>query len=299
MIQELPMQDILFVTGASGQLGRAVISHLLAAQGVAPGRIVAGTREPAKLAELAAQGVRVVALDFEQPESLARAFAGVDRLLLISTDALDRPGRRLAQHLAAVEAARAAGVGHVLYTSMPNPADSLVPFAPDHLGTEAALQASGLGWSILRNAWYQENLLMEIGPVLERGQWTTAAGDGRYAPISRDDCARAAAAALAGKAEAGRIYNLSGPELLGMDEIAAIASQAFGRPVVAVKLDDATRADILIQAGLPPFIAPVLVASEANIRAGKFALLSGDVEALTGQAPRPLAATFAALRKAA
>ncbi len=292
------MSDTLFVTGASGQLGRAVISHLLAEEGVAPGRIIAGTREPAKLADLAARGVRVVALDFEQTESLAQAFAGVDRLLLISTDALDRPGRRLAQHLAAVEAARAAGVGHVLYTSMPNPADSLVPFAPDHLGTETALQASGLRWSILRNAWYQENLLMELGPALEHGQWTTAAGEGRYAPVSRADCARAAAAALTGKAVPGRIYDITGPELLGMDEIAALAGEAFGRPVVAVKLDEATRTGILLQAGLPPFIAPVLVASELNIRAGKFALRSADVAELTGREPVALGATFAALRAA-
>lgn len=292
------MNDTLFVTGASGQLGRAVIQHLLATEGVVPGRIRAGTRDPAKLADLAARGVRVVALDFEQPESMAEAFAGIGRLLLISTDALDRPGRRLAQHLAAVEAARAAGVGHVLYTSMPNPADSLLPFAPDHLGTETALQASGLRWSILRNAWYQENLLTELHAALERGQWTTAAGEGRYAPISREDCARAAAAALAGKAEAGRIYDLTGPELLMMDDIAARAGEVFGRPVVAVRLDEATRTAILVQAGLPPFIAPVLVASEANIRAGKFALLSGEVEALTGRAPASLAATFAALRDA-
>lgn len=292
------MNDTLFVTGASGQLGRAVIHHLLATEGVAPGRILAGTREPSKLADLAARGIRVVPLDFEQPESMVQAFAGAGRLLLISTDALDRPGRRLAQHQAAVDAARAAGVGHVLYTSMPNPEDSLVPFAPDHLGTEAALRASGLDWSILRNAWYQENLLMELGAALEHGQWTTAAGEGRYAPISREDCARAAAAALAGKAEPGRVYNLSGPELLGIDDIAARASEAFGRPVVAVKLDEATRAGILVQAGLPPFIAPVLVASEANIRAGKFALLSDDVQELTGRAPAPLAATFAAVRDA-
>ena len=292
------MHDSLFVTGASGQLGQAVIHHLLTTEGVSPARITAGTRDPAKLADLAARGVRVVALDFDQPEAMAQALAGTGRLLLISTDTLDRPGRRLAQHRAAVAAARAAGVGHVLYTSMPNPDDSLVPFAADHLGTEQALRESGLPHSILRNAWYQENLLMELGPALERGQWTTAAGEGRYAPIAREDAARAAAAALAGRAEAGRIYDITGPELLGMDDIAAWAGQVFGRPVAAVQLDEATRTGILVQAGLPPFIAPVLVASEVNIRAGKFALLSDDVRALTGRAPAPLAATFAAIRDA-
>jgi NAD(P)H dehydrogenase (quinone) len=292
------MQDTLFVTGASGQLGRAVIHHLLASEGVAPGRITAGTRDPAKLADLATRGVRVVPLDFDRPEGMAHALAGIGRLLLISTDALDQPGRRLAQHQAAVAAAKAAGVGHILYTSMPSPDDSLVPFAADHLGTEQALRASGLPHSILRNAWYQENLLMELGPALERGQWTTAAGEGRYAPVARDDAARAAAAALAGKAEAGRIYNITGPELLGMDDIAAWAGRIFGRPVAAVKLDEATRTGILLQAGLPPFIAPVLVASELNIRAGKFALLSDDVRELTGRAPTALADSFAAIRAA-
>lgn len=292
------MSDTILVTGASGQLGRAVIAHLLGTEGIAAGRILAGTRDPARLAELAARGVRVVAVDFENPAGMTAAFAGVGRLLLISTDALDRPGRRLAQHQAAVAAAQAAGVGHVLYTSMPSPDDSLIPFAPDHLGTEAALRESGLGWSILRNAWYQENLLMELAPALEHGAWTTAAGEGRYSPISRDDCARAAAAALAGRAVPGRIYTLTGPELLSFTDIAAITARVFDQAVAPVLLGEAEREAILLGAGLPPFLVPVLLASEANIRAGKFDLLTRDVEELTGRVPVRLSATLAAAKAA-
>ena len=292
------MTDTILVTGASGQLGRGVIAALLEEQRIAPGRIRAGTRDPARLADLAARGVEVVPLDFEAPESMARAFAGVGRLLLISTDALDRPGRRLAQHRAAVAAAREAGVGHLLYTSMPSPEDSLIPFAPDHLGTEAAVKESGLAWSILRNAWYQDNLLMEVGPAVRHGAWPTAAGEGRYAPVSRADCARAAAAALAGRAEPDRTYTLTGPALLSMRDIAEITGRVFGRPVAVVPLDDAARAEMLVGAGVPAFVAPVLVASEANIRAGKFAQVTGDVAALTGRAPAALEALLAPMAAA-
>ncbi len=292
------MTDTILVTGASGQLGRAVIAHLLGTEGIQPGRIVAGTRDPSRLADVATRGVRVVALDFDAPATMAAAFAGVGRMLVISTDTLDRPGRRLAQHQAAIAAARAAGVGHVLYTSMPNPEDSLIPFAVDHAGTEMALRESGLRWSVLRNAWYQENLLAELAPALQHGAWTTAAGEGRYSPIARDDCARAAAAALAGKAEAGRIYTLTGPELLSFVDIAAITASVFGKPVAPVLLGEKEREAILLGAGLPPFIVPVLLSSEANIRAGKFDLLTRDVAELTGRAPVQLAATLAAVKAA-
>src|SRR5262245_51398877 len=136
------MPQTLLVTGAAGKLGQRVIAHLLDTHKVAPAQIVAATRNPDKLAALAAQGAKVRKLDFEDAASLATAFAGVDRVLLVSTDAIDRPGRRLAQHKAAVEAAKKAGVKHVIYTSMPNPDNTLITFAPDHLGTERALAAS-------------------------------------------------------------------------------------------------------------------------------------------------------------
>src|ERR1700722_8416773 len=141
----------LFVTGAGGHLGRRVVEILLEK---GAGKIVAGTRKPEKLADLAARGVEVRPADFDDPKGLEAALAGVDRVLIISTDAIDRPGRRLAQHRAAVAAATRAAVKHVVYTSMPNPETSPVVFAPDHLGTEQALKASGISYTILRNCWY-------------------------------------------------------------------------------------------------------------------------------------------------
>ncbi|MEO5728244.1 MAG: NAD(P)H-binding protein, partial [Byssovorax sp.] len=142
----------LLVTGASGQLGRRVVELLLEAKA---GTVVAATRDPAKLADLAARGVLVRKADFDDEGSLAEAFAGVDRLLLISTDSLVRPGHRLAQHQAAVRAAVSAGVGHIVYTSFTNPGvESPITVAPDHRLTEEAIAATKLGFTILRNNLY-------------------------------------------------------------------------------------------------------------------------------------------------
>lgn len=132
----------LLVTGASGQLGALTLGELLDVLGVAPGDIVAGSRNLSKLADWAARGVETRRIDFDDPD-LATNLTGIDRILLISTDALDEPGKRLTQHSAAIKAATEAGVGHV----MPDPENSLMPFAPDHAGTEAALAASGMGYT--------------------------------------------------------------------------------------------------------------------------------------------------------
>jgi NAD(P)H dehydrogenase (quinone) len=156
----------LFVTGASGHLGRRVVELLLEKDA---GKIVAGTRKPEKLADLEARGVVVRQADFEDPQGLEAALAGVDRVLIISTDAIDRPGRRLAQHRAAVAAAVSAGVKHAVYTSMPNPETSPVVFAPDHLGTEQALKASGVSHMILRMCWYADFLIPTLAPAVASG----------------------------------------------------------------------------------------------------------------------------------
>src|SRR5271170_4367258 len=165
----------LFVTGASGHLGRRVV-ELLLETGAA--NIVAGTRKPEKLADLAARGVVVRPADFEEPKGLRTAFVGVDRVLIISTDAIDRPGRRLAQHQAAVAAAAGAGVKHAVYTSMPNPETSPVVFAPDHLGTEQALKASGMSWTILRDCWYTDYLVPGLAAAVASGKLVSATGQG-------------------------------------------------------------------------------------------------------------------------
>jgi NAD(P)H dehydrogenase (quinone) len=235
-------------------------------------------------------------VDFEDAASLPSAFAGVDRLLLISTDAVDRPGRRIAQHRTAVEHAKKANVRHVVYTSMPNPEGSLVLFAPDHLGTEQALTASGLGWTILRNSWYQENLLMSIPTWLATGKWFTSAGNGKQAHVSREDCARAAAAALASENTANARYDITGPEKRTVTEIAALVSEIYGKPIEVVPVGDEQLAQGIQAAGLPPPVAALLVSFDANTRAGKFDVLSNAVEQLTGKPPQKLRDFLAANR---
>lgn len=176
----------ILVTGASGHLGQAVIRHLLESYSVPAANIVAASRDTAKLSDLAAKGVETRAADFDDSASLEKAFTGIDTLLIISTDALAVPGQRLKQHQAAVAATQKAGVKHIAYTSMPNPDKSLVTFAPDHLGTEEAVKASGLPYTILRNAWYLDNYIHAMPHNLETGTWYTATADGKVSNISRD-----------------------------------------------------------------------------------------------------------------
>lgn len=290
------MSQKLLVTGASGQFGQRVLHHLLHTLDVAPSRIVAASRQPAALAALAAQGVTVVAADFDVPASLASAFAGVDRLLLISTDALDRPGLRLQQHTAAVAAAEAAVVRHVVYTSMPHPQQSAVLFAPDHAGTEAALAGSRLpGWTVLRNHWYFENLFMSLPGVLAAGgQWFTAAGEGRLANIARDDLALAAATVLAGNSDGKATYTLSGGESLTTAEQAAQIGAAIGRPLAVVQVPLEGLVQGMVGAGLPEPLARVFASFDANTAAGQVGTVTDDFRRLTGRAPQPFAAWLSA-----
>lgn len=282
----------LLVTGASGAFGQRVLHHLVETLGVAPQRIVATTRRPDTLAAWAARGVTVRAADFDDAAALAPAFAGAARLLLISTDALDRPGRRLAQHQAAVAAAAQAGVQHLVYTSMPAPERSKVLIAPDHAGTEAALVASALqGWTVLRNHWYFENLEASLPGILANGgQWFHAAGDGRQANIARDDLARAAATVLAGEAGGRQTYTLSGGEALSTAEMAAQLSTALGRPITAVPVPLEGLVQGLVAAGLPEPVARIYASFDTNTAAGEVATVSGDCERLTGRRPQTFAA---------
>lgn len=288
----------LLVTGATGQLGRGVLHHLLTTYGVAPTDIIAATRNPAALADLTAKGVEIRAADFDNPAALVQAFQGVDRVLIISTSELAVPGKRLQQQSAAVAAAATAGVAHIVYTSMPNPANSLVTFAPDHLGTEKAIQASGVRYTILRNSWYTDNYLLSLPHVLATGTWYTATGEGRTPNISRDDCARAAAAALANPPAGNAILTLTGPESLTIAEVAAQVSAVTGKAITVQQVPNAAFAAGLESAGLPPFLATALASADANTQAGNFDLLTGDYQTLTGQAPQTVRA-FLEAHKAA
>ena len=292
------MTDTLLVTGASGQLGRLVLDALLASGKVAPASIIATTRDTAKLADYAAKGIIVRAADFDDPASLNAAFAGVSRVLIVSTDALDRPGKRLVQHKAAVAAAQKAGVKHILYTSMPQPDDSLVTFAPDHLGTEEAIKATGIPYTILRDGWYAENLFMSLPHALETGAWYTATGEGRIAHITRADTAAALAGALLKAGDESRTYTLTGTKSRTAEEIAAVVSEATGKPLKVVHVTDAQLAEGLKAAGLPEGFIPTIVSFDANTREGKIAAVTGDAEALAGRKPTSFE-DFVAASKAA
>ncbi|KSV94263.1 SDR family oxidoreductase [Sinorhizobium sp. GL28] len=283
------MSDTLLVTGATGQLGKLVLDQLLGS-GVEPTRIIATSRDTAKLADYTAKGVQARVADFDDPASLDKAFAGADRILIISTDALDQPGKRLKQHLAAVTAAEKAGARHILYTSMPSPETSVIPFAPDHLGTENAIKATGIPYTILRNGWYMENLFMALPHALETGQWYSSSGEGRLAHIARADAAKAAAAALASGANESRTYTLTGGEQRSTDEIAALVAKATGKRLDVVHISDEALAGGLKGAGLPDFLIPIVVSFDANTREGHINMVTNDVTSLTGATPVKLGA---------
>ena len=288
-------QPTLLVTGASGHLGRRAAEILLETKA---GKVIAGTRDPSKIGDLAAKGAELRKVDFDDP-ALSDAFKGVDRLLLISTDALDTPGKRLRQHKAAIEAAKKAGVKHIVYTSMTKPEPgSPIPFAPDHYGTEQALAESGIGWTVLRNSWYQENLFHSLPQVLASGKWFSAAGDGKVAHVSREDAAYAAAAALATQPNGNARYDITGSELLTTKEIAKLAAEATGKPIEVVSVTDEQLTQGMIAAGLPAFLAPVFASFDTNTRKGNIAIASSAVRELTGRTPRSLQQFFSANKEA-
>lgn len=277
----------LLVTGASGHLGQRVLHHLLYTLSVPPDRVIATTRKPDSLAAWAARGITMRAADFDEEETLVRAFHGADRLLLISTDTAI-PGRRVQQHQRAIAAAAKAGVTHLTYTSMPNPKRSLVLFAPDHGASEAALSASKLAsWTVLRNHWYFENVHMLLPGVLARGgKWFSAAGDGKVADIARDDLALAAAHELANVSSGKTTYTLSGAEALTTAAQAQLISAAIGRPIelISVSPEDLVRG--MLRAGVPEQVARLLASFDANVASGHMAYVSDDFEKITGRKPR-------------
>lgn len=282
----------LLVTGANGKLGRHVVSLLLES---GKDHIIAASRDTAKLADLAAKGAETRTADFDDAASLAAAFKGVDRILIISTDSLGS-GQRLRQHLVAVKAATDAGA-EIIYTSMPKPEGSAVIFAPDHAGTEKAVIASGRPYTVLRDAWYQENLLLSLPGAFASGTLYTSAGEGKQAHVSHADVARSAAAALS-KPSTNEILTLTGPELFTTKQIAALASAIAGKPLAVVDLTDEQLAGGMKAAGVPEVLIPMLVSFDTTTREGGFDILTGDVEKLTGRKPETLRAFFEANRAA-
>lgn len=273
----------VLVTGASGTLGQQVVEALLAKGDT---NIIATTRDPAKLAAFAARGVDVRAADFDKPEGLAAAFAGAERLLLISTDALDVPGRRVAQHRAAVRAAEAAGVRHVVYLSAPAPRPTPEPtLISDHYWTEQALAASGLDWTFLRDNIYTDIILTGLPHAVATGKLFTAAAKGGRSYVTREDCARTAAAALAGATSGKTILDVTGPAPVTQDELAALAAELSGRPVTHIAVDVPGLIRGLTGAGLPPALAAALADFDNDAAHGYHAIVTSVVKDLTGREP--------------
>lgn len=275
------------VTGASGQLGQRVVHHLLETSGVAAGDIIAASRKPEQLADLAAKGVLVRRVDFDDAASMEAAFAEAEKVLIISTDTLDRPGHRLVQHRAAVAAAEKTGVAHLLYTSMPEPVNSALLFAPDHEGTEAAIEASSVpAWTILRNNWYFENVMMSAGPALASGHWYSAAGDGKVAHISRDDIGRVTAAALVAAGKEKTVYTLTGSSSYTHREMASLISAAAGKEITVIDVPVEGLVQGMVGAGLPEPVARVFASIDTMVGNGGLSRVTGDVKTLTGQEPQ-------------
>jgi NAD(P)H dehydrogenase (quinone) len=288
-------QQTLLVTGASGHFGQRVVELLLEAQA---GVIVAATRAPDKVAHFSQQGVIVRSADFDDPVSLVEAFRGVDRLLIISTDMVSESGRRIRQHQAAVKAAEQAEVKHVLYTSIVNPTpDSPVLLAADHRATEEALLATRMGWTALRNNIYAETLLPTLTQAVQTGQLFSAAGEGKTAYVTREDCARAAAAALASSFDGHRALDITGPEALSQADLARITTEITGRQVRYVPLELEGLIQSMVAAGLPRPVAESYASFDSGVAQGIFSGISNAFEELTGRKPTSIAEFLTAHRE--
>ncbi|MCX2574057.1 SDR family oxidoreductase [Pedobacter sandarakinus] len=279
------VQPRILVAGASGHLGHRV-TEILHEQGYI--NLVAASRNPLKLGDLNEKGIEVRKADFDDPGTLKHAFLGIDRLLLISTDELHNPDKRVRQHTNAIKAAKAAGIKHIVYTSMPSPEKAHdIPFASDHVATEKALENSGLDFTSLRVSWYAENLMGFLPQIISAGKWPTVSGDGRIPYIPREDVAQAAANALMNNT--GKTYpDISGVESLSINDIASIASEVFGKTISVLQVPINAIMEELIAIGIPAGFAPTVVMTDLNMRSGNFDIVSNDVKKATGREPKRL-----------
>ncbi|KPL69344.1 hypothetical protein SZ64_15250 [Erythrobacter sp. SG61-1L] len=276
------------IAGASGQLGHLALDALL--EKVPAANVVALVRDPAKLADYAARGVDVRAADYDAPETLAPALAGVDRLLLISGNAL---GQRPRQHQAVIDAAKEAGVGYIAYTSILHADRSPIKLGEEHRATEAALAASGLAYDLLRNGWYNENYVMAVAARAEAGVITGAQGDGKINSASRKDLAEGAAAVLV-TGKGGDIYELAGDHGWTLSEFAAELSRQTGKPVTYVNMGEEDYARSLAENGFPEYVAKVIANSAYSTSLGALEDDSGTLGRLIGRPTTPIAETIAA-----
>ncbi|MDK2011179.1 MULTISPECIES: SDR family oxidoreductase [unclassified Deinococcus] len=277
------------VTGATGHLGRLTLQALIK-RGVPAGNLVALVRDPAKAADLAAQGIQVRQADYRQPDTLSAALNGVNRLLLISSNDFDD---RVGQHRHVIDAARNAGVDLIAYTSLLNADRSGMILAGDHQATEALLRESGVPFTLLRNGWYTENY--DLKGAVKNGAILGAAGNHALQPAPRQDYAEAAAAVLSTDGHAGQTYELAGDEAITLADLAAEVARQSGQPVAYHDLSAQEYARTLAGFGVPEGFAHVLADSDTGITRGELASESRDLSRLIG---RPTTPTTQAVRDA-
>ncbi|MBD8137693.1 SDR family oxidoreductase [Bacillus sp. CFBP 13597] len=273
----------ILVTGATGKLGTKVVETLL--KTVSANQLAVSVRNPEKAEELRARGVDVRQGDFDRPETLDTAFAGIDRLLIISADGDNET--RIRQHSNAVVAAERAGVKFIAYTSLANAKESKNFLAPTHQATEESILKTGIPYSFLRNNWYLENEISSIQGVQAGAPWVTSAGNGKVGWALQQDYAEAAASVLSGNGHENTIYELSG-KLLTQEELASAVGNVLGKEVPVQQVDDATYADIMKNVGLPDFLIPMLIDIQKGVREGTLEVESNDFEKLLGRSATPI-----------
>ncbi|WP_406468804.1 SDR family oxidoreductase [Streptomyces hirsutus] len=281
----------IVVTGATGNLGRHVVEQLL--EKVPAEQVTAVVRSPEKAADLAERGVRLAVADYNAPETLDGVFAAGDKVLLISGSEVGAD--RVGQHTAVIDAAKAAGVALLAYTSAPKALTAAL--ADDHRGTEKALLDSGVPYVLLRNCWYHEVYTENLAPVLEHNAVVAAAGEGRISSAARADYAAAAVAVLTGEGHENKTYELGGDEAWSLAEYAAELSRQTGKEIAYRQATVEELTGILTGAGLPEPVAAVFAGVDVSIEKGELVVTSGDLARLTGRPTTPLAdAVTAALK---
>ena len=277
------------VTGAAGHLGRLAIRKLK--KNVPETGIVALVRNPAKAADL---GVAVREADYSKPETLTKALAGIDRLLLISSSEV---GKRIAQHRNVIAAAKNAGAKLIVYTSVLHADKSTSSVVAEDRATEAELKTTGIPFVILLNGYYTENYTVSIGGALASGVYIGCVGDGRISLAPREDYAEAAAAVLTGEGHAGKVYELAGDEGYTLADLAAELSKQVGRNIPYKNLSEADFVKVLVGVGLPENLAAVYAGLDIGASRGAMFDDSRQLSKLIGRPTTPLATSIAAALK--
>ncbi|MCC2599569.1 SDR family oxidoreductase [Sphingobacterium sp. FBM7-1] len=235
------------ITGATGQLGRLVVEKLK--QRVDTENLVALVRSPDKASDL---NIEARPFDYTKSAALSDSLQDVDHLLLISGSEI---GQRKIQHQNIIEAAQAAGVKWIVYTSLLHADTSSLSLAEEHVETEKMLKESGIPHTILRNGWYTENYTGSIPAAVAAGAFIGSAGDGKISSATRSDFAEAAAVVLVGEGHVGKVYELAGDEAYTLKDLAAEMSKQVGKTIPYNNLSEAEYADTLTSMGLPEGLA--------------------------------------------